>query len=180
MYNKFRQLKYNERRWLCTLNSLYNEKTVIGRLYQYFTHYFEIFSAPTAETLFLAGFACVVHAGYGVCGLHSQHFLSSITKKSLNAFYYACSYAKADYSKFAHTTASMALKLIPDSLESQPVFLCIDDTMVSKFDAKFENVSKLFDHAVHNGSNYLLECEKFYKKIITLSHSFVLSYSYHN
>lgn len=84
-----------------------------------------------------------------------RHFLSGMTKKSLNAFYYACSYAKADYSKFAHTTASMALKLIPDSLKSQPVFLCIDNTMVSKFGTKFENVSKLFDHAAHNGSNYL-------------------------
>lgn len=84
-----------------------------------------------------------------------RHFLSSITKKSLNAFYYACSYAKADYSKFAHITALMALKLIPGSLESQPVFLCIDDTMVSKFGTRFENVSKMFDHAAHNGSNYL-------------------------
>ena len=27
--------------------------------------------------------------------------------------------------------------------------------MVSKFGTKFENVSKLFDHAVHNGSSYL-------------------------
>ena len=81
-----------------------------------------------------------------------RHFLSGITKKSLNAFYYACSYAKADYSRFAQTTAAMAL---PDSLESQPVFLCVDDTMVSKFGVKFENVSKLFDHAAHNGSNYL-------------------------
>jgi len=84
-----------------------------------------------------------------------RHFLSGITKKSLNAFYYACSYAKADYSRFAQTTAAMALKLIPDSLESQPVFLCVDDTMVSKFGVKFENVSKLFDHEAHNGSNYL-------------------------
>ena len=62
-----------------------------------------------------------------------RHFLSGITEKSLNAFYYACSYAKADYSKFMNVTASVALKLIPDILRSQPVFLCIDDTMVSKF-----------------------------------------------
>mgnify|MGYP000570998390 CR=1 FL=1 len=46
-------------------------------------------------------------------------------------------------------------KLIPDSLKSQPVFFCIDDTMISKFGRKFEDVSKLFDHAAHNGSNYL-------------------------
>ena len=54
-----------------------------------------------------------------------------------------------------NTTASIALKLIPDKLQSQPVFLCIDDTMVSKFGKTFENVSALFDHAAHNGSNYL-------------------------
>ena len=47
------------------------------------------------------------------------------------------------------------MKLITDSLQMQPVFLCVDDTMVSKFGTKFENVSKLFDHAAHNGSNYL-------------------------
>lgn len=84
-----------------------------------------------------------------------RHFLSGITEKSLNAFYFACSYAKVDYSRFMNVTASMALKLVPDSLKLQPVFLCIDDTMVSKFGKKFEDVSKLFDHAAHNGSNYL-------------------------
>ena len=54
-----------------------------------------------------------------------------------------------------NTTARIALKLIPDSLQTHPVFLCVDDTIVSKFGTKFEDVSKLFDHAAHNGSNYL-------------------------
>lgn len=49
----------------------------------------------------------------------------------------------------------MALNLILDSLALQPVFLCIDDTMVSKFGLKFECASKLFDHAAHGGCNYL-------------------------
>lgn len=84
-----------------------------------------------------------------------KHFLSAITAKSLNAFYYACSYAKIDYAGFMNVTARMALSLVPQSLRSQPVFLCIDDTMSAKFGKKFENVSKLFDHAAHNGSNYL-------------------------
>ena len=73
-----------------------------------------------------------------------RHFLSGITKKSLNAFYYACSYAKADYSRFMNITAGLSLKLIPEKLQSQPVFLCIDDTMVPKFGKKFEDISKLF------------------------------------
>ncbi len=54
-----------------------------------------------------------------------------------------------------NVTTRIALHLIPDLLKTQPVFLCIDDTMVAKFGTKFENVSKLFDHATHNGSNYL-------------------------
>lgn len=54
-----------------------------------------------------------------------------------------------------NVTTKIALHLIPESLKSQPVFICIDDTMVSKFGLKFENVSRLFDHATHNGSNYL-------------------------
>ena len=85
-----------------------------------------------------------------------RHFLSGVTEKSLTAFYYACSYAKVNYSGFMNVTASMALKLIPKHLQSQPVFLCIDDTMVPKFGKNFEDVSKLFDHAAHNGSNYLI------------------------
>ncbi len=84
-----------------------------------------------------------------------RHFLSRMSDKSLNAFYYVCSHAKIDYTAFMNVTASMALKMIPKDLVSQPVFLCIDDTMVPKSGKKFEDVSKLFDHAAHNGSNYL-------------------------
>ena len=85
-----------------------------------------------------------------------HHFLSGITEKSLNVFYYTCSYAKADYSGFMNVTAKIALNLIPYALKSQPVFLCVGDTMICKFGEKFENVSKLFDHVAHNGSNYLI------------------------
>ena len=86
--------------------------------------------------------------------MKSIEVLSGITKKSWNVFYYACSYAKVDYSRFMNTTARIALKLIPDSLQTQPVFLCVDDTMVSKFGTKFENVSKFFDHAAGQPDQY--------------------------
>ena len=139
----------------CTSDLLYNKKNLIGRLYLYFYAYFETFSVPTIETLFLLVLSMIALESADSLRFLYQHFLSGITEKSLNAFYYACSYAKADYSNFMNVTASMALKLIPESLRPQPVFLCIDDTMVSKFGKKFEDVSKLFDHAAHNGSNYL-------------------------
>ena len=70
-------------------------------------------------------------------------------------FYYLCSYAKVNYSSFMNTTVRIALSLIPTSLRSQPLLLCIDDRMVAKYGTKFEEVSKLFDHAVHQGSSYL-------------------------
>ncbi len=84
-----------------------------------------------------------------------RHFLSNITEKSLNVFYYVCSYAKVDYSRFMDVTASTALDLVPERLKLQLVFLCIDDTMAAKFGKQFEDVSKLFDHAAHNGCSYL-------------------------
>ena len=52
-------------------------------------------------------------------------------------------------------TASMAFRLVPDSLRTQLVFLCIDDTIVPKSGTKFEDVSILFDYATHRGSSYL-------------------------
>ena len=113
------------------------------------------FSVPTADTLFLQLLSILaLESAHSIRFLY-EHFLFGITEKSLNVFYYACSYAKVDYSRFMNTTVRITLKLIPDSLQTQPVFLCVDDTMVSKFGTKFENVSKLFDHAAHNGSNYL-------------------------
>ena len=136
-------------------NLLYNKKTLIGRLYKYFYNYFDTCSAPTAQTLILLLLSILALESADSIRFLYRHFLSKITDKSLNAFYYACSYAKVDYSRFMFVTASMALKLVPESLGAQPVFLCIDDTMVPKFGKKFEDASKLFDHAAHNGSNYL-------------------------
>lgn len=50
-----------------------------------------------------------------------RHFLSGTTEKSLNAFYYAFSYAKVDYSRFMNVTASMNLKPVLERLKPQPI-----------------------------------------------------------
>ena len=154
MYNEFAP-KHYKRKWPCTKKTLYNEKTLTGRLHKYFLIYFETFSTPTADTLFLLVLSILtLESGHSIRFLY-QHFLSGITTKSLNTFYHACSYAKVDYSHFMNITAKVALRMIPDSLATQPIFLCVDDTMVAKVGTRFENVSKLFDHAAHNDSNYL-------------------------
>ena len=110
---------------------------------------------PTIESLFLLALSILAMESADSIRSLYRHFLSGITQKSLNAFYYACSYAKADCLRFMNVTAAMALKIIPQNLASQPVFLCIDDTMATKSGKKFEDVSKLFDHAAHNGSDYM-------------------------
>ena len=154
MYNEFAP-KHYKGKWSCTTKTLYNEKTLTGRLHKYFLIYFETFSAPTADTLFLLVLSTLTLESVHSIRFLYQHFLSGITTKSLNTFYHAYSYAKVDYSHFMNITAKVALRMIPDSLATQPIFLCVDDTMVAKAGTRFENVSKLFDHAAHNGSNYL-------------------------
>ena len=154
MYNEFAP-KHYKGKWPFTTKTLYNEKTLTGRLHKYFLIYFETFSAPTADTLFLLVLSILTLESVHSIRFLYQHFLSGITTKSLNTFYHACSYAKVDYSHFMNITAKVALRMIPDSLATQPIFLCVDDTMVAKAGTRFENVSKLFDHAAHNGSNYL-------------------------
>ena len=121
MYNEF-GIKHYKGKWPCTAKTLYSEKTLIGRLQQYFLIYFETFSVPTADTLFLLILSILaLESAHSIRFLY-QHFLSGITEKSLNVFYYACSYAKVDYSRFMNTTVRIALKLITDSLQMQPVF----------------------------------------------------------
>ena len=154
MYNEFAP-KHYKGKCPCTIKTLYNEKTLTGRLHKYFLIYFETFSAPTADSLFLLVLSILTLESVHSIRFLYQHFLSGITTKSLNTFYHACSYAKVDYSHFMNITAKVALRMIPDSLATQPIFLCVDDTMVAKDGTRFENVSKLFDHAAHNGSNYL-------------------------
>lgn len=80
-----------------------------------------------------------------------KHLLFKVTKKSLNAY----SYSEIGCCKFINVTAHLALQIVPQHLHNKQVFLCIDDTIIVKSGKKFENVSKLFDHVVHNASNYL-------------------------
>lgn len=136
-------------------NLLYNKNTVIGRLFCYFSAYFGNVSSPTAESLFLLLLSMLALESADSIRFLYKHFLSKVTEKSLNAFYYACSYAKVDYSAFMKVTIKTALKIIPDSIAFHPVFLCIDDTIVPKSGKKFELVSRLYDHVAHHGSCYL-------------------------
>lgn len=60
-----------------------------------------------------------------------------------------------DCSIFMNITSRLALEITQKSLKNEPVLLCIDDTIITKYGQKFEDVPKLFEHTVHNGFNYL-------------------------
>lgn len=81
--------------------------------------------------------------------------ISRLSDTSLNAFYYTLKTDAYDHSVWNDVTVSKAVEAVPGSLEEQPLFLSIDDTMVEKSGKHFELCSKLYDHAAHNGSNYL-------------------------
>ena len=81
--------------------------------------------------------------------------ISRLSDISLNAFYYTLKTDTYDHSAWNDVTVSKAVRAVPDPLEDQPLLLSIDDTMVEKSGKRFELCSKLYNHAAHNGSNYL-------------------------
>ena len=84
-----------------------------------------------------------------------RHVISRLSDTSLNAFYYTLKTDAYDHSAWNDVTVSKAVRAVPGPLEEQPLFLSIDDTMVENSGKHFELCSKLYDHAAHNGSNYL-------------------------
>ncbi len=131
------------------------KNSVLDRLKSYFDEYFSDAAKPTARNLFLIVVSILTLDIFRSVRFAHRHVLSKLSGTSLNACYYALKTDRLDHAPWRDVTVSKALKVVPAQLESQPLFLSIDDTMVEKEGEKFELRSKLFDHAAHNGSNYL-------------------------
>jgi len=84
-----------------------------------------------------------------------DHFIEPISEHRLKSFYYCLNEGADHEEEWMKAIIKSAVSIIDDEYPEQPVILSIDDTMVEKEGKKFENASKLFDHAAHNGSNYL-------------------------
>lgn len=133
----------------------YNRNHTFNKLFWFFWNYFQDASIPTAENLFLLAVSMLALDSFRSIRFAWVHIISRLTGKSLNSFYYTLGYAAFDHLRWMAVTARLALGCVPASLKSSAVFLSIDDTMVEKYGTKFQARSKLFDHATHNGSNYL-------------------------
>ena len=131
------------------------KNSVLDRLKSYFNEYFSDATKPTARNLFLIVVSILALDIFRSVRFAHRHVLSKLSDTSLNAYYYALKTDALNLDSWRNVTLSKALKAVPDQLTGQPLFLSIDDTMVEKEGKKFELCSKLFDHAAHNGSNYL-------------------------
>ena len=131
------------------------KNSVSDRLKSYFNEYFSDATKPTARNLFLIVVSILTPDIFRSVRFAHRHVLSKLSDTSLNAYYYALKTDRLDHESWRDVTLSKALKVVPEQLAVQPLFLSIDDTMVEKEGEKFELRSKLFDHAAHNGSNYL-------------------------
>ena len=133
----------------------YNRNHTFNSLFWFFWNYFQDASMPTAENLFLLAISMLALESFRSIRFAWLHIISRLSDKSLNSFYYTLGYSSFDHLRWMAVTARLALGCIPLSLKDSAIFLSIDDTMVEKYGAKFQARSKLFDHAAHNGSNYL-------------------------
>lgn len=77
------------------------------------------------ETLFLFILSMLaVESADSICSLY-RHFLLGITDKSLNAFYYVCSYVKIECSRFMTVPASMVRQVMPEfNTKKNVIILC--------------------------------------------------------
>lgn len=131
------------------------KNSVLDRLKSYFDEYFQDATKPTARNLFLIVVSILALDIFRSVRFAHGHILSKLSDTSLNAYYYALTADRLSHASWRDVTLSKALKAVPPQLELQPLFLSIDDTMAEKAGEKFELRPKLFDHAAHNGSNYL-------------------------
>ena len=134
---------------------LYLKNSVFNRLFLYFQDYFSNASKPTARNLLLLVISILILDIFRSVHFAHGHVISRLSDTSLNVFYYTLKTQAYDHYVWNDITISKAARVLPASLEKQPFFLSIDDTMVEKSGKHFELCSKLFDHAAHNGSNYL-------------------------
>ena len=137
------------------MKALYTQTSIICKLKKAF---FEIFSAEgkhTKEHLFDILLSVLCLNGFQSISYNFEHFIGDISDNKLNSYYFTLNESRIDLSQWMKNMVRIALSLIPDKLFEQLIILSIDDTMAEKYGEHFENRTKLFDHAGHNGSNYL-------------------------
>lgn len=134
---------------------LYTPGTMICKLWEQFSRYFSEETAPTKKHLFDLVLSVLALNGFQSVKFNYEHFIEEISDFKLKSYYFTLNDSRIELSDWMKRLTETALAMIPPQQGQQPIILSIDDTMIEKFGKKFENRSRLFDHAAHNGSNYL-------------------------
>ena len=137
------------------MKALYTQTNIICKLKKAFLKIFSVESKHTKEHLFDILLSVLCLNGFQSINYNFEHFIGNISDSKLKSYYFTLNESRIDLSQWMKNMVRTALSLIPDKLLEQLIILSIDDTMVEKYGEHFENRSKLFDHAEHNGSNYL-------------------------
>lgn len=82
-----------------------------------------------------------------------NHFILKYATFKKSSLYNTINNTKIELDWFSKKLIQLALKAV--GTDEFVLRAIIDDTLVAKFGLKIELVKKLFDHAQHNGSNYL-------------------------
>lgn len=136
------------------MKKVYTKQGILGKLWLYFSLVFSHESNPTKMHLFDLALSVLGLNGFHSIKFNFDHFIAQKCSYSLKSLYYTLSYSKINIDCWTLALVRLALKLLPTNI-NQPIILSIDDTMVEKYGSHFAYRSKLFDHAAHNGTNYL-------------------------
>lgn len=137
------------------MKKLYMKSPLIGKLWEQISTLFSDATQPTQKHLYDLLLSVLALDGFRSVKFGFEHFIESISAYQLKSYYYTLNESRIDLESWTKHLMQMALSVIDKSLQKQAVILSIDDTMAEKSGEKFEYRSKLYDHAAHNGSNYL-------------------------
>lgn len=137
------------------MKRLYTKDTVIGKLWEQICPIFSDSTRPTQKHLFDLVLAVLSLNGFQSVKFSFEHFIQDISANQLKSYYYTLNESRISLGDWMKHLIKMALSVATRPLHEQAFILSIDDTMAEKFGEKFEYCSKLYDHAAHNGSNYL-------------------------
>lgn len=147
--------KNQQKKELLVMKPLYQNGQTIKSLKTYFSSYFVELTQPTATKVFLLFLAILSIQGIQSIRFLYHCFLKKISNSSLNSYYFLLSSGKIPLTALTQTTIQIALSCVPEKLHQYPFFLIIDDTLHPKCGTHFDDYQLMFDHAAHNGSNYL-------------------------
>jgi len=136
------------------METLYQKSRIISRVKKYFTAYIELLTKPSGQKLFMVLLAVMTMQTVTSIQHIYKWFLAGLSKISQNSYYYLLN-TEMKLDRFAAVTIQKAILLTDENCKRLPVLLLLDDTLQEKYGAKFECYSTMFDHAYHNGSQYL-------------------------